>query len=361
MLRKEGYRVHVAQNGLEALKVVETTPPDLILLDVMMPELDGFETCKRLKASEQTKEIPVIFLTAKTEIEDVIEGFELGAADYVTKPFKSEELLVRVNTHLELKNAREHIEQLLSQTLTGSVKVLMDILSMVHPAIFSQTSRLKRYVSDIARCLELPDVWRFELAAFLSHIGCIILPAETLEKLHCGKDLSKAEEEEYITHPAVGRNLLSNIPRLELVAEMIGRQQDILDAGDSQKPLDEWDIAVIGGQILKAVIEFDRLSFTGKSPGAVLNQMRSGEGNYMSEVLDALEKTLAGKSEIIIQCDSLSDLREGMVLHEDITSTDDMKLVAQGSELSGNLISFLKRFSERRSIKFPIQVRVRQN
>ena len=359
MLRKAGYGIQTAQNGTQALKAVEAEPPDLILLDVMMPQMDGFETCKRLKAAKETRDIPIIFLTAKTETEEIVKGFELGAVDYLTKPVGSEELLVRVNTHLELKNARHQIEQLLSKTLMGSLKVLMDILSMVHPEIFSQASRLKRYAGDIARFLKLPGVWRFELAALLSHIGCIILPAETLKKLHCGQDLSKAGEEEYRTHPAVGRNLLSNIPRLELVAEMIGHQQDILEAGDSQKPLGEWDTAAIGGQILKAVIECDRLSLKDESPSAVLNQMRSGKGDYVPEVLDALEKAQTGEAEMVIQSVRLTDLREGMILGEDIASIAGVKLIGKGSELSTNLILFLKRFSKPLRIKYPIHVQVR--
>ncbi len=100
MLRKEGYSIILAQNGLQALEATEKAPPDLILLDVMMPELDGFETCKRLKENPATREIPVIFLTARIETEDIVKGFELGAVDYVTKPFNATELLVRVGSHL---------------------------------------------------------------------------------------------------------------------------------------------------------------------------------------------------------------------------------------------------------------------
>ena len=85
ILRKQGYQINIAKSGLQALEVVEKIPSDLILLDVMMPELDGFETCKRLKASDKTRDIPVIFLTAKVETEDIVKGFELGAVDYVTK------------------------------------------------------------------------------------------------------------------------------------------------------------------------------------------------------------------------------------------------------------------------------------
>ncbi|MFC1563956.1 response regulator [candidate division KSB1 bacterium] len=111
ILKKEKYQINVAMNGLQALKQVEKVHPDLILLDVMMPELDGFETCKRLKADPETKDIPVIFLTAKVEVEDIVKGFELGAVDYVTKPFNHTELLARVDTHLQLKLAREQIEK----------------------------------------------------------------------------------------------------------------------------------------------------------------------------------------------------------------------------------------------------------
>jgi len=110
ILKNEGYQINVAQNGLQALASVKKVKPDIILLDVMMPELDGFGTCKQLKASRETEYIPVIFLTAKTEIEDIVEGFELGAVDYVTKPFNHAELLKRVESHIELKLSREKIE-----------------------------------------------------------------------------------------------------------------------------------------------------------------------------------------------------------------------------------------------------------
>ncbi len=112
ILRQADYQINVAQNGLQALEIVEKVQPDIILLDVMMPELDGFETCKRLKANPDTADIPIIFLTAKVEIEDVIQGLELGAVDYVTKPFNPTELMKRVASHLELKLNREKLADL---------------------------------------------------------------------------------------------------------------------------------------------------------------------------------------------------------------------------------------------------------
>src|SRR5262245_22867047 len=101
-LRERGYQISVATNGQQALDVVARVQTDLILLDVVMPEMDGFETCRRLKASEQSRQIPIIFLTAKTDTVDIVRGFELGAVDYVGKPFNAHELLARVNTHLTI-------------------------------------------------------------------------------------------------------------------------------------------------------------------------------------------------------------------------------------------------------------------
>ena len=88
ILKGQGYQLSVATNGKQALDVVEKMRPDLILLDVMMPEMDGFETCQRIKSSEAWRDIPIIFLTAKTDTADLVKGFEMGAVDYVGKPFQ---------------------------------------------------------------------------------------------------------------------------------------------------------------------------------------------------------------------------------------------------------------------------------
>ncbi|MCP4693019.1 MAG: response regulator [Desulfobacterales bacterium] len=110
-LLKSDYRVVFATSGPKALEMVATdSPPDLILLDIIMPEMDGIEVCRRLKSSSATKDIPIIFLTAKTESEDIIKGFQAGAVDYVTKPFNSSELYSRVHTHMDLKRSNEQLK-----------------------------------------------------------------------------------------------------------------------------------------------------------------------------------------------------------------------------------------------------------
>src|SRR4028119_4494 len=102
-LTDSGFRVLVAQDGESAIQKVEYAHPDLILLDVMMPGIDGFETCRRLKANESTKDIPVIFMTALSETVDKVRGLNLGAVDYITKPLQHEEILARVKIHLSLR------------------------------------------------------------------------------------------------------------------------------------------------------------------------------------------------------------------------------------------------------------------
>jgi len=109
LLMGQSYEVGVAQNGLEALKFLDERIPDLILLDIMMPEMDGLEFCTILKNKDTLSHIPVIFLTAKSETSDIVKGFEVGGVDYVTKPFISVELLARVKTHLEISYLKKLI------------------------------------------------------------------------------------------------------------------------------------------------------------------------------------------------------------------------------------------------------------
>lgn len=108
----ERYDTGIAMSGREALNFVLKQKPDLILLDIQMPEMNGYEVCQALKKESRTKDIPVIFLTAKTETEDIVKGFDVGGVDYVTKPFNSQELLARIRTHVELKLSRDEIKTL---------------------------------------------------------------------------------------------------------------------------------------------------------------------------------------------------------------------------------------------------------
>jgi signal transduction histidine kinase len=109
-LTKAGYEILAAPNGARAIALVRNRKPDLILLDIMMPLMDGLEVCRILKSDVESADVPVIFLTARTETDEIVRGFQFGAVDYITKPFKSAELIARVRTHLELKGARDMLQ-----------------------------------------------------------------------------------------------------------------------------------------------------------------------------------------------------------------------------------------------------------
>lgn len=109
-LADNGYKVLVAQEGKRAIQKAEYAQPDLILLDVMMPGIDGFETCQLLKSKENTKNIPIIFMTALADTVDKVKGFKLGAADYITKPIQHEEVLARINTQLSFRHLQQQLQ-----------------------------------------------------------------------------------------------------------------------------------------------------------------------------------------------------------------------------------------------------------
>ena len=111
MLAKRGYGVRAVTNGMRALDSVRATPPSLILLDIRMPEMDGYEVCERIKSDKQSQDIPIIFISALNEIQDKVKGFNVGGVDYITKPFQFEEVLARVETHLTLRNLQRQLQE----------------------------------------------------------------------------------------------------------------------------------------------------------------------------------------------------------------------------------------------------------
>jgi len=122
-LEADGYDLSIATNGETAIKIARHSRPDLILLDVMMPGMDGFATCRELKADEQTRDIPVIFVTAKKEVDDIVIGFQSGGVDYISKPFRQEEVLSRVRTHLRLRRLVIAQERLITKLNTALAEV----------------------------------------------------------------------------------------------------------------------------------------------------------------------------------------------------------------------------------------------
>ena len=208
---KSDYRIKVATSGKKALNLLDKADPkpDLILLDLIMPSMDGFETIKKLKKNEKTKDIPVIFLTSETVPEKIVEAFNLGAVDYVAKPFNIYELKSRVNTHLLIKKQRDFIEaqnikyrevlHILSHDLNnsvGAIQMAIDIKNMNHEKTLDQFSSMielatKNSINLIKMTCELCRIDEYSLEASEVNILQTFKEAELL--------LSKRLEDKHIT------------------------------------------------------------------------------------------------------------------------------------------------------------------
>ena len=229
-LLKDAYRTRVANNGERALKLAATLPyPDLILLDIMMPGIDGYEVCRRLKADRSTADIPVIFLTAKTEIEDEQKGFDVGCVDYITKPISPPIVLARVKTHLLLKSARDFLKDqnaFLEAEVARRVKEVQTIQDTTIMAMGSLAEtrdnetgnhirRTQQYVRTLARQLSRNPAYTKDLddttiellykSAPLHDIGKVGIPDSIL--LKPGK-LTPEEFEIMKTHTTLGRDAI---------------------------------------------------------------------------------------------------------------------------------------------------------
>ena len=160
-LESEGYRIFLANNGQKAIELANRITPDLILLDVEMPGIDGFETCRRLKGGESTQDIPVIFITAYDETQRVIAGFQVGGVDYITKPFEAEEALIRVKTHLESNK----LTKVFLETSVELAAANRELQQEIHRRAQAENAlrTADEYVSIISR--QEAAQWGFELIA----------------------------------------------------------------------------------------------------------------------------------------------------------------------------------------------------
>lgn len=288
-LLKDHYRVKLANNGERALQIVASdSPPDLILLDVMMPQPDGYEVCRRLKQLPTRRDIPVIFLTAKGDMEDEYTGLALGAVDYLSKPVSPPILLARVRTHLELAEQRvrlaEENARLESQVeaRTRQIALVQDVAlqAMANLGRMSQAEspahlrRIRHWVRLLAEearnqsrfAAQIDDAFIDALyrTAALHDIGKIGIPDRILLKLG---QLSPAEEAIYRQHPQLGFDALqeaesqldASLPILTLAKQITLSYQEHWDGSGYPQGLSGDDIP-LAARILALAVAYDRLT-----------------------------------------------------------------------------------------------------
>ncbi len=181
ILENEGYELTFVMDGIDALLALNKKLFDLILLDIMMPRMDGLETCRRIKENNITKDIPVIFLTALAHTENIVEGFEVGGVDYITKPFKPVELKARIKTHLELKQLRESDVE---ETQKDIIYTLAYVGELRSKDTGNHVRRVGEYSALLARLVGMDEEEAeiVKMAAAMHDLGKVAIPDGILNK-----------------------------------------------------------------------------------------------------------------------------------------------------------------------------------
>jgi putative two-component system response regulator len=255
ILSAEGYQVRSAINGELALRAANAMAPQLILLDVNMPGMDGFEVCRQLKQIPALDSVPVIFVSALSEMQDKLKGFDIGGVDYVTKPFQREELLARVRTHLELHNLRNRLEEMVeertrslseseSRLMSNLLETVSAVAAMVElrdPYTAGHQRRVEQIATAIAHELQLPQrqIEGIDLAAVVHDVGKIHIPSEILSRP--GK-INDVEFTLIKQHPDMGYEILKGIDFPWPIAEMVRQHHERIDGSGYPKGLRGDDI-----------------------------------------------------------------------------------------------------------------------
>ncbi len=242
LLHGAGYTVRSAINGELALRAALATPPQLILLDISMPGMDGFEVCRRLKQEPSLREVPVVFVSAMSEIREILKGFDIGAVDYVTKPFQREELLARVRNHIELYRLRNHLgelvvertqslkesEERLKKNLLESVSALAAMIELRDPYTAGHQRRVASLTEVIARDMGLPaeQIEGLVLAAVVHDVGKISVPTEILSK---PRQLNAIEFSLVKQHSELGYEILKGIDFPWPIAQIVYQHHERLN------------------------------------------------------------------------------------------------------------------------------------
>jgi CheY-like chemotaxis protein len=352
MLREHGYDVRSFPRGRLALAAAENRPPDLILLDINMPEMNGYEVCERLKSTPSVADIPVIFLSALNAAEDKVKAFRSGGIDYIPKPFQVEEVEARVEIHLKLRRAQQAEHELLERTLRGAVGTLWELVRLTSPVLASRSDSIRDIVRWITQRMEIKDPWQYDLAATLCLMGCLALPEEVFERGYGGEDLRLEEDEMFRAHPETTARLLTKIPRLEAVAEMIRRQ---LHSEAERSVLAQSEL---GARMLQLALELDRRIYRGVALKSALVQVRLLR-RFDSRLLDALEGYSPTQAGFDMRRLPIRELCTGMVLEQDVLSTEGNLLVLkEGTVLNETWIERLRNFARSRGAQELVNVRV---
>lgn len=355
----DSFSIETAFDGADGLKKLKDEGPFAVVVsDLRMPGMNGIEFLQSVK--EMHPDTVRIMLTGYAEMQTAIDAVNEGNIfRFLTKPCPANMLAQAVNDGIKQYDLVMSERILLNQTLKSSVEVLSDILSLVNPTAFSQSARVRRTVGQLAEILHLPNLWHLNMAATLSHIGCVAIPPSILSKIYSQGDVAPNEMRMYRSHPQAGYELLAKIPRMSLVAKIIRVQYDPppLDT-DIAWVTEDSDIVAASAQILAVTLELDKLLGQGLTHRDAILNLRRRKWNVSSQVLDALTQLPGAEGTAQIREVSLSGLMVGMVMEEAILSKDGLLLVSKGQEITLPLLLRLKKISQTINIQEPLLVHI---
>jgi len=354
-LRKK-FAMETALGPEEGLRVLKKKGPFAVVVsDLRMPVMDGIEFLGKVRGSYP--DTVRMVLSGHADLQTAIKAVNEGNIfRFLTKPCHSDTLSKVLTTGIEQYRLINAEKELLEKTLKGSIKVMTELLSLANPEAFGRSSRIKRYVTQVAQFMGITDIWRLETAAMLSQVGFVILPQETLDKLYRGEELAGEEQQVFDMHPVITADLLRNIPRLEEVAQIIEYQEKRFDG--SGNPIDDrkGEEIPLGARILKAVLDLDMLNAAGMSKKEALAKIKMREGWYDPAVLRAIEMALGVQQAYQVISVNVRELKEGMILGQDVTTEQGKLLISKGQEVSQPLVERLKNVAEVAHVKEPIRV-----
>lgn len=252
-LRAHGYAVNVAYDGSSALSAVRDEPPDVVLLDVVMPLVDGFEVCRRLKRDPATRLLPVVLVTGLTDREQRIEGLKAGADDFLRKPVDMHELLARVGSLARMKRYTDDLD-----SAASIIETLAEMIESRDGYTHGHCHRMANYATALGRKLGLPDddLRTLQRGGFLHDIGMLAIPDPVLRKE--GK-LSQEEYELIKSHPVIGDTLCAKLRSLSAVRPIVRHHHERYDGSGYPDGLQGEEIPLLA-QIVGVIDVYDAVT-----------------------------------------------------------------------------------------------------
>jgi response regulator RpfG family c-di-GMP phosphodiesterase len=341
-LLRNQVELETASSGAEGLRLLrETGPFALVVSDMRMPGMSGVQFL--MKVREHNPDIVRLVLSGQADLQATIDAVNQGHIyRFLTKPCPADLLRAAIEDGLKQHRLIVAEKELLEQTLSGCVRMLIEVLGMVSPTASTRASRLQRYTIELAAALNLPGRWQWGLAAFVSQIGCVGLPRDILSKVDAGQTLTDDERQLHESHPQVAERLLAAIPRLQDVAAIVTAQFGVLSFAGKPENLREWDDRSIGQLLLRTAFEFDRLILKGTSRNTAVAAMSASKLGLPAGVMNALRSLVPANRERVLRQIHVKDLAPGMVLDEDLVSPKGIRLVPAGHDVTQTLIVRLK-------------------